>query len=96
MLPLLATGTIAFAQQKPSTLAPSIWDNPLALTMLAIIFVLLLVIALLANVVLGTARLHFDKQKKKNNVTQTITAIALFLLPMIATAQETTEAVAPA
>jgi cytochrome c oxidase cbb3-type subunit III len=96
MMPLLATGTVAFGQQKPGTPAATIWDNPLALTMLAIIFVLLLVIALLANVVLGTARLHLDKQKKKNNAAQALTAIALFLLPMLSTAQETKEAVAPA
>lgn len=96
MLPLLVAGSVVTAQTTSGAPAPSIWDNPLALTMLAIIFVLLLVIALLANVVLGTARLHFDKQKKKNNAAQTITAIALFLLPMMASAQETAEAVAPA
>ena len=95
MLPLLSTAAVATAQTTTGTPAPSIWDNPLALTMLAIIFVLLLVIALLANVVLGTARLHFDKQKKKNNASQIITAIALFLLPMMSTAQETAEAAAP-
>ena len=96
MLPLLATTIAATAQTTSSAPAPSIWDNPLALTMLAIIFVLLLVIALLANVMLGTARLFLDKQKKKNNAAQTITALALFLLPMMATAQETAEAAAPA
>jgi len=96
LLPLLISGGIVSAQQKPSVPAPSIWDNALALTMLAIIMVLLLVIALLGNVVLGTARLHFDKQKKKNNAAQTITAIALFLLPMMASAQQTAEAAAPA
>jgi cytochrome c oxidase cbb3-type subunit III len=96
LLPMLVAGSVASAQQTQGAPAPSIWDNPLALTMLAIIFVLLLVIALLANVVLGTARLHFDKQKKKNNAAQIITAVALFLLPMIGSAQETAEAVAPA
>ncbi|HLP35216.1 cbb3-type cytochrome c oxidase N-terminal domain-containing protein [Lacibacter sp.] len=95
MLPLLTAGGVVTAQTTSGAPAPSIWDNPLALTMLAIIFVLLLVIALLANVVLGTARLHFDKQRKKNNAAQTITAIALFLLPMMASAQETAEAAAP-
>jgi cytochrome c oxidase cbb3-type subunit III len=94
LLPMLIVGGIVSAQQKPGVYAPSIWDNALALTMLAIILVLLLVIALLGNVVLGTARLHFDKQKKKNNTAQTITAIALFILPMMASAQET--AAAPA
>jgi cytochrome c oxidase cbb3-type subunit 3 len=96
MLPLLIAGGVASAQTTASAPAPSIWDNPLAITMLAIIFVLLLVIALMANVVLGTARLHLDKQKKKNNAAQAITAIALFLLPMMASAQETAEAAAPA
>jgi cytochrome c oxidase cbb3-type subunit 3 len=96
MLPLLIAGGVVSAQQTSGAPALSIWDNPLALTMLAIIFVLLLVIALLANVVLGTARLHFDKQKKKNNTPQIITAVALFLLPAIGSAQQTAEAVAPA
>lgn len=96
MLPFLTAAAAVTAQTTSNAPAPSIWDNALALTMLAIIFVLLLVIALLANVVLGTARLHFDKQKKKNNTTQTITAIALFLLPMMGSAQETAEAAAAA
>lgn len=96
MLPLLTAGGVVSAQQTSGTPAPSIWDNPLALTMLAIILVLLLVIALLANVVLGTARLHFDKQKKKNTTAQTITAVALFLLPVFGSAQQTAETVAPA
>ena len=96
MLPLLTAGGGVSAQQTSGAPAPSIWDNPLALTMLAIILVLLLVIALLANVVLGTARLHFDKQKKKNTTAQTITAVALILLPIFGSAQQTAEAVAPA
>jgi cytochrome c oxidase cbb3-type subunit 3 len=94
LLPMLIAGSIASAQQTSGAPAPSIWDNPLALTMLAIILVLLLVIALLANVVLGTAQLHSDKQKKKNNTAQIVTAIALFLLPMLGSAQETTETTA--
>ena len=96
MLPLLTAGGVVSAQQTSGAPAPSIWDNPLALTMLAIILVLLLVIALLANVVLGTARLHFDKQKKKNTTAQTITAGALLMLPIFGSAQQTAEAVAPA
>ena len=90
------TGGVVSAQQTTSAPPASIWDNALALTMLAIILVLLLVIALLANVVLGTAQLHSDKQKKKNNTAQIVTAIALFLLPMLGSAQETAEATAPA
>lgn len=97
LLPLLAAGSIATAQTKSGAPAPSVWENPLALTMLAIIFVLLLVIALLANVVLGTAHLYFDKQKKKTNTAaQVITAIALFLAPIYTTAQDAAATSVPA
>jgi hypothetical protein len=56
---MLLLGTAATAQQTGDAPAPSIWDNALALTMLIISLVLLLVIALLANVVLGTAKLLY-------------------------------------
>ncbi|WP_205755920.1 cbb3-type cytochrome c oxidase N-terminal domain-containing protein [Lacibacter luteus] len=95
--PLLLLGSVAAAQQTGSAPAPSIWDNALALTMLLISLVLLLVIALLANVVLGTAKLHFDKQKKSGTAAKIVSILLLFLAPSILHAQNAAaEAVAPA
>lgn len=88
-VPMLLLGTAATAQQTGGAPAPSIWDNALALTMLIISLVLLLVIALLANVVLGTAKLHFDKQKKSSNATKIVSVLVLFLAPALLQAQET-------
>lgn len=86
--PLLLLGTAATAQQTGGAPAPSIWDNALALTMLIISLVLLLVIALLANVVLGTAKLYFDKQKKNDSATKIVSVLLLFLAPSILQAQD--------
>lgn len=96
LLPLLLMGSIATAQQTSGTPAPSIWDNPLALTMLSIILVLLLVIGLLANVMLGTAGLFIDKEKKKTEsfISKTTAIVLLLLSPLLSMAQD--EAVAPA
>ncbi len=95
LLPFLLMGSIATAQQTTGTPAPSTWDNPLALTMLAVILVLLLVIGLLGNVVLGTAGLFLDKEKKKNAsaAAKTTAIIVLLLSPLMSMAQE--EAVVP-
>lgn len=87
-VPMLLLGTAATAQQTGGAPAPSIWDNALALTMLIISLVLLLVIALLANVVLGTAKLHFDKQKKSSEATKIISALVLLLAPALLQAQD--------
>ncbi len=97
-VPMLLLGTAATAQQTGGAPAPSIWDNALALTMLIISLVLLLVIALLANVVLGTAKLHFDKQKKSSEATKIISVLVLFLAPALLQAQDaaTTDAAAVA
>lgn len=78
------------AQQTAGTVRENVWTNPLALTMFIIILVLLLVIALLGNVLMVTAKLHFDKQQKAKQVSST-TAILLFLLtPAMSMAQEAT------
>jgi cytochrome c oxidase cbb3-type subunit 3 len=90
---LLAAGTlpvsmIAAAQTTAAASgeAPkSVWSNPLALAMLAIIIVLLLVIALLANVVLGTAEWHF---KKQSGAVKTIALLLGLSLPAITNAQD--------
>lgn len=90
LLPLLLLGTMASAQQSSGAPPPSIWDNPLALTMLAIILVLLLVIGLLANVVLGTAGLFLDKEKKKTDTSlaKTTTIVLMLLAPFMGMAQD--------
>jgi cytochrome c oxidase cbb3-type subunit III len=96
---LLTAGTlpvsmIAAAQTTAANESPqSVWSNPLALAMLAIIVVLLLVIVLMANVVLGTAEFHFKKESST-----TAKAIALLIalsLPALTNAQDALS-VAPA
>lgn len=92
----LFTAFAVSAQQTaaaPEATPPSLWSNPMAITMLAIIFVLLLVIALLANVVIGTAKWH--NSKLKSNTVKTIVGLIVFLSPAIGLAQEATPA-APA
>lgn len=96
---LLTTGTfpvsiIAAAQTTAAAAseAPkSVWSNPLALAMLAIIAVLLLVIALLANVVLGTAEWHY---KKQSGTAKTIALLLGLSLPAITNAQNATSTAA--
>lgn len=72
----------------------SVWSNPLALAMLAIILVLLLVIVLLANVVLGTADWYYKKQP--GTTTKSIAVIIALGLPAITQAQEASTVAAPA
>ncbi len=92
--------TFAASAQKTATVPeaapPSIWSNPMAITMLAIIFVLLLVIALMANVVLGTASWHSSKMK--SGIVKTIAGLIVFLSPAVGFAQDaaTTAPAAPA
>lgn len=90
VLLLLCCSFASMAQNAAasSPAAPqSVWSNPLALAMLAIIIVLLLVIALLANVVLGTAEWHF---KKQSGAAKAIAALLALSLPSIASAQDAT------
>jgi cytochrome c oxidase cbb3-type subunit III len=72
----------------------SVWSNPLALALLAIIMILLLVIVLLANVVLGTAEWYF-KREKNATALKSIGVLALLSLPAALTAQETATTTAP-
>jgi cytochrome c oxidase cbb3-type subunit 3 len=92
---ILCTSQFVFAQQAASSATPptSVWQNPLALAMLAIALVLLLVIALLANVVLGTASWFTGKQKEHaTNKAKLITGVMLLASPFAATAQNTAAA----
>ena len=88
MLFLFSAGAAA-AQQTTNTAEQSIWVNPVALTLLALILVLLLVIAILANVLLGTAKLHADKQQSSTaTAVKTITVLLALFFPAISEAQE--------
>lgn len=81
----------ASAQQTTNTAEQSIWVNPVALTLLALILVLLLVIAILANVLLGTAKLHADKQQSSTATpVKTMTVLLAIFLPAISEAQQAT------
>lgn len=93
LLPLSAAVMAQTASAAGSAVPPSVWSNPLALAMLAIIFVLLLVIALLANVVLGTAEWYFKKEP--GSITTKAIALLISLgLPALSFAQETATTVA--
>ena len=86
----LFTALAASAQQTTNSGEQSIWINPVALTLLALILILLLVIAILANVLLGIAKLHADQQQ--NNTSTAVKTIAVMLalfLPAISEAEET-------
>lgn len=98
-LTFLLTTFAVSAQQTatvPDAAPKSIWSNPMAITMLAIILVLLLVIALLANVVLGTAKWH--STKLNNHAVKTVIGLIAFLAPAAGLAQDaaTTAPAAPA
>lgn len=79
----------AFTVQAQQSAGPkeSVWGNPLAISMIAIIFVLLLVIALLANVLLGTANWFLDKEKNNAGTTTKTIATLLLLTPFFTQAQ---------
>jgi len=88
-VPVYASGTAAL----------SILSNPLAITLLVIMGILVLVIALLANVLTGIADVHWQKQKeekiqkKKNALPGAITVLAVLLLSTAAMAQEVADTV---
>ena len=71
---------------------PSVFENSLALTLLIIIFILLLVIGLLANVVKGSMDIYREKKNKEqtsSNKTAGLTTILLLVLSLPVFAQET-------
>ncbi|MBX9783585.1 MAG: c-type cytochrome [Chitinophagaceae bacterium] len=95
---LLITSVSVSAQQAPSPAQPeTVWSNPLAISMVLIIFVLLIVIILMGNVVLGTAEWHFKKQKDNGNFLKAVTILLMLGLPSIVSAQDAaaTTAAAP-
>src|SRR5688500_18966739 len=86
MFAMLAFRSASFAAGPPK---PSSIDNPLAITMIIIMGILLLAIALLANVVMGAAGYFHEKQKQPNETkisksipATTLSVIGLLLLAM--------------
>ncbi len=91
LLLLLLALPLSFAANAQETTAKteSVWNNALALSMLAIILVLLVVIVLLANVVLGTAEWFINKEKNNAATTlKTIVVLAFLSTPFSSFAQE--------
>ena len=83
ILMLLFTASIqpVYAAGSPST-STSLLSNPLALTLLILMALLLLIIGLLANLLLGTADYKLSKEKKENNSgisAGTLTILLLFI-----------------
>lgn len=86
---LLLLSTFTVNAQQPAGPKESVWSNPLALSMIAIIFVLLLVIALLANVLLGTVHWFLNKEKNNSGTTAKTIVTLLLLTPFFTQAQTT-------
>lgn len=78
----------AFAAGPP---APSVFSNPLAITLLSIMILLLIVIATLANIVIGAAELKVLKRKaEKTSGVSSILLLAMLLITPSLMAQEAT------
>lgn len=78
----------AFAAGPP---APSVFSNPLAITLLSIMILLLIVIATLANIVIGAAELKVLKRKaEKTSGVSSILLLAMLLIAPSLMAQEAT------
>lgn len=78
----------AFAAGPP---APSVFSNPLAITLLSIMILLLIVIATLANIVIGAAELKVLKRKaEKTSGVSTILLLAMLLIAPSLMAQDAT------
>lgn len=73
--------------------APSIFSNPLAVTFIVLMLLLLIVIGILANIVIGAADVRLKRKKKATNpVIASVAAILLMLVPSLAFAQGGTTA----
>ncbi|MFY7652789.1 MAG: cbb3-type cytochrome c oxidase N-terminal domain-containing protein, partial [Chitinophagaceae bacterium] len=87
---VLLTPCLLIAQGPPK---PSTLSNPLALTMVIIIFALLLVIGLLASVVIGAAKMYLsryqeDAQKTSTVATKLVTVLVAVFISFSAMAQD--------
>lgn len=87
----------AFAADPP---APSIFSNPLAITLVVLMLLLLVVIGILANILIGTADLKSKKRKKEGISSQAILTsllvVGLMLVGPALFAQGNTPATEPA
>ena len=90
---LVFTVQPAFAAGPPS---PSIFSNPLAITLLSIMILLLIVIGILANIVIGAAEVKLQKRKaeKAKGLSTALLLIMLLIAPSLIAqdATSTTEA----
>ena len=90
---LVFTVQPAFAAGPPS---PSIFSNPLAITLLSIMILLLIVIGILANIVIGAAEVKLQKRKaeKTKGLSTALLLIMLLIAPSLIAqdATSTTEA----
>lgn len=70
--------------------SPSIFSNPLAVSFIVLMIVLLIIIGILANIVIGTAdvRLKKRKKEKESGVQAAATVLLLLLLPSVLFAQD--------
>lgn len=67
----------AFAADPP---APSVFNNPMAVTMIVLMLLLLVVIGILANILIGTADLKVKKKTKGNGPVLSSLLVMVFLL----------------
>lgn len=80
---LVPAGAFAAGPPKQSELS-----NPVAVVMLVVIFGLLLAIALLANVVIGAAKMYLQRYKDANPTVKILSVIALMVLSTSSFAQD--------
>ncbi|MCR6721991.1 MAG: hypothetical protein NVV59_17260 [Chitinophagaceae bacterium] len=86
--------TPAFAADAPG---PSIFSNPLAMILIVLMGLLLIVIAVLANILIGAAdwRLKTGKKAKVENIAKPLTTILLLLATTTTFAQDAPAEAAP-
>lgn len=79
---LVFTVQPAFAGGPP---APSIWSNPLAITFIALMILLLIIIGILANIIIGAAEVKLKKRiaEKTGNTTAAMTLAMLLISPSL-------------
>ncbi len=89
---LVFTVQPAFAGGPP---APSIWSNPLAITFIALMILLLIIISILANIVIGAAevKLKTRKAEKVSRATTMLLLLMLFVSPSLIAQDATVDAV---
>lgn len=82
---VIASPASAWAGSPP---APSLFSNPLAVTFLVLMTLLLIIIAVLANILLGAADVKAKKTKKSKAASVTALSLLFLLITSAATAQD--------